>query len=288
MRETKKTNKVNKVNKNKTRKHKTNKNKTNKSQPDVKVLEKGFSLYGAKNKNLGFKILDYTKSQELKKHKHCIYENISWFAGLEQAKHYKGKNDEIFDWVIIKPLKLIKITQKNANFFKNLFLKTKKNINAFIQISKDNISKIDYEHPFLKMNNNEKALYEFEFIFGYISLKEQYEFLLLIKYLMKNNFINILSRHNTSLLPKIEKKINFYKLYPFGKKNNLNRISIYDINKEAVLNLCVMLYDKYGIDGVYQPNTNSYWYPDLIVYHMNIEEFILFSPHTELKLESIV
>ena len=274
MRETK----TKKINKNKTRKNKTNKNKEN--QPDVKTLEKGNYLYGAKNKTKGLKILDYTKSQELKKHIHCINENISWFAGLEQAKHYKGKNDEIFEWVVTKPLKLIKITERNYIFFKNLFLKTKKSINPFIKISKDNVSKIDYVHPFLKMNNNEQALYEFEFIFGYISLKEQYEFLLLIKYLIKNNFINILSRHNTSLLPKIERKINFYKLYPFGKKNNLNRISIYDINKEAVLNLCVILYDKYGIDGVYQPNTNSYWYPDLIVYHMNIEEFILFSPQS--------
>jgi hypothetical protein len=274
--------KKNKLNKNKTRKNKETQN------PDVKILQKGDSLYGAKDKSLGLKILDYTRSQEIKKHRHCVYENISWFAGLEQAKHYKGKNDEIFDWVIKKQLKLIKITEKNNTFFKNLFLKTKKNISPFIKISKENNSKIDYDHPFLKMNNKEQALYEFGFIFGYISLKEQYEFLLLIKHLIKNNYINILSRHNTSLLPKIDKKINFYKLYPFGKKNNLNRISIYDINKQAVLNLCVMLYDKYGIDGVYQPNTNSYWYPDLIVYHMNIEEFILFSPHTELKIERIV
>jgi hypothetical protein len=274
--------KKNKLTKNKTRKNKETQN------PDVKILQKGDSLYGAKDKSLGLKILDYTRSQEIKKHRHCVYENISWFAGLEQAKHYKGKNDEIFDWVIKKQLKLIKITEKNNTFFKNLFLKTKKNISPFIKISKENNSKIDYDHPFLKMNNKEQALYEFEFIFGYISLKEQYEFLLLIKHLIKNNYINILSRHNTSLLPKIDKKINFYKLYPFGKKNNLNRISIYDINKQAVLNLCGMLYDKYGIDGVYQPNTNSYWYPDLIVYHMNIEEFILFSPHTELKIERIV
>jgi hypothetical protein len=274
--------KKNKLNKNKTRKNKETQN------PDVKILQKGDSLYGAKNKSLGLKILDYTRSQEIKKHRHCIYENISWFAGLEQAKHYKGKNDEIFDWSIRKQLKLITITEKNNTFFKNLFLKTKKNISPFIKISKEHNSKIDYDHPFLKMSNKEQALYEFGFIFGYISLKEQYEFLLLIKHLIKNNYINILSRHNTSLLPKINKKINFYKLYPFGKKNNLNRISIYDINKQSVLNLCVMLYDKYGIDGVYQPNTNSYWYPDLIVYHMNIEEFILFSPHTELKIESIV
>jgi hypothetical protein len=90
------------------------------------------------------------------------------------------------------------------------------------------------------------------------------------------------------LLPKIKKKINFYKLYPFGKKENLNRISLYEINKQSLLNLCIMMNKKYKIDGVYQPNTNSYWYPNLLVYHMNIEEFILFSPHKNLENFGIV
>jgi hypothetical protein len=49
--------KKNKLNKNKTRKNKETQN------PDVKILQKGDSLYGAKNKSLGLKILDYTRSQ---------------------------------------------------------------------------------------------------------------------------------------------------------------------------------------------------------------------------------
>lgn len=47
-----------------------NKNKTRKNRiinPDIKILEKDIRLYGAKNKNLGYKILDYTKSNEIKK-----------------------------------------------------------------------------------------------------------------------------------------------------------------------------------------------------------------------------
>ena len=274
--------------KNKTIKNKTIKNKTNKTTPTLKKLEKGYILYGAKDKTQGFQILDYTKNMEKQKKRHCVYENISWFAGLEQAKHYKGKNNEIFKWKVNKKLNLITINEKNEQFFKTLFLNTNKNISPVIKIDKKYIPKIDYEHSFLNMSNAEKALYEFNFIFGYLTLKEQYEFLVFIKYLINNNFIEILSRHNTNLLPKINKKINFYKLYPFGKKEKLNRISLYEINKQAMLNLCMMLYDKYNIDGVYQPNTNSYWYPDLIVYHMNIEEFILFSPHTELVNDGIV
>ena len=64
---------------------------------ELKILKKDYILYGAKNKALGSEILEYTKKNEKKEHKHCVYENISWFAGLEQAKHYNGKNDLIFN-----------------------------------------------------------------------------------------------------------------------------------------------------------------------------------------------
>lgn len=276
--------KKNKKVKNKTQKKR---NKTDNYTPELKILQKDYVIYGAKNKDLGGKVLEYTKSNEKKKHTHCVYENISWFAGLEQAKHYKGKNDLIFKWKVVKPLKLIKISERNEKFFKKIFLNTKHILTPTLNIKVSDKNKINYEHPFLDMNNNERALYEFNFIFGYLSLKEQYEFLLFIKYLIENKFIEILSRHNTNLIPKIEKKIKFYKLYPFGKKNKLNRISLYEINKQSLLNLCKIIYGKYKFDGVYQPNTNSFWYPDLIVYHMNIEEFILFSPHTELVNDGI-
>ena len=258
-----------------------------KNEYSLKKLTKNFLLYGSKNKKIGFNILDYTKKNEKNKKEHCIYENISWFARLEQAKHYKGKDDEIFKWHITEKINLIKITDKNKHFFQNLFLSTTIKIKPVINI-KSNIKKIDYEHSFLKMNNKEKALYEFEFIFGYISLKEQYEFLLLIKYLIQNNFIDVMSRKNISLLPKINQKIYFYKLYPFGKKEKLNRISLYQLNKNSVLNVCKLVNKKYEIDGIYQPNNNSYWFPNIGIYHMNIEEFILFSPHTKLINGGIV
>ena len=273
-----------------TKKNKKSNNKTQKrinNSPEIKMLKKEILIYGAKNKDLGGKVLEYTKSNENKKRTHCVYDNISWFAELEQAKHYKGKNDLIFKWKVNKPLKMIKISERNEKFFKNIFLNTKKNITPTLNIKSFDLKKIDYKHPFLNMNNKERSLYEFNFIFGYLRLEEQYEFLLFIKYLIQNNIVEILSRHNTNLISKINKKINFYKLYPFGKKEKLNRISLYEINKQALLNLCSIIYPKYKIDGVYQPNTNSYWYPDLIVYHMNIEEFILFSPHTELINDGI-
>ena len=65
-----------------------------------------------------------------------------------------------------------------------------------------------------------------------------------------------MSRHNTSLLDKINKKIKFYNLYPYGKKIKTNRISLYELNKHVLVNLCKIIDD---IDGIYQPNTNSFW-----------------------------
>ena len=276
-----KRNNVNKFNK-------TKKLNTGRKNPILKILKKGHLMYGSKNKDIGSKILEYTKSNEIKEKKHCLYENISWFANLEQAKHYKKENDELFKWKVIKQLKLIKIEAANETFFRNLFLNTKSKINPLIKITENKLNKIDYYHPYLQLNNNERALYEFNFIFGYITLEEQYQFLLFLRYLIVNKYIDLLSRHDTSLLPKLKNKIFFYKYYPINKKEKYNRISFYELNKKALLNLCILLYDKYDIDGVYQPNTPSYWYPNLIIYQMNIEEFILFSPHTELINDGII
>lgn len=275
--------------KKKTRKlNKTRKNRNAAIKPDVKVYQKGDFIYGAKDKKIGPNILDYTRSNEKKKKTHCVYENISWFARLEQAKHYKEKDNEIFRWLVKKKLSLVKISEKNKIFFKSLFLHSNKDIKPKIEINTETLSKIDYKHPFLQMNDKERALYEFNFLFGYIDLKKQYEFLLFLKYLMEHNFVEILSRKGISLLPKITKKIQFYKMFPFGKKDKLNRISVYGLEKQVLVNLCSLIYDKYDIDGLYQPNTNSFWFPNLIVYHMNIEELILFSPHTELQNDGIV
>jgi hypothetical protein len=62
----------------------------------------------------------------------------------------------------------------------------------------------------------------------------------------------------------------------------MNRITLYPIVKNCVLNLCNMLSNK-NIDGIYQPNISSFWYPKVISnYSYSIEEYILFSPHSNL------
>ena len=53
-----------------TKKNKKSNNKTQKrinNSPEIKMLKKEILIYGAKNKDLGGKVLEYTKSNENKK-----------------------------------------------------------------------------------------------------------------------------------------------------------------------------------------------------------------------------
>ena len=89
------------------------------------------------------------------------------------------------------------------------------------------------------------------------------------------------TREGKSVVNKMNIKINYYQLNHFSiKDNQLNRLSFYHLDKHAMMNLCKCVSKE--ISGVYQKNTNSFWFPDFIVYKMNIQEYILFNPHHNL------
>ena len=140
------------------------------------------------------------------------------------------------------------------------------------------------------MSSNEKALYEFKFCFGFITVEEQYEFMKLIKYLIENKFIEIKRRDGQSILKKLKLKINYYKVASLlGKKEKFNRLSFYDFDKHAIMNLCKLVNNKtYNISGVYQKNDTSFWFPDFIVYKMDIQEYILFDPQDNLVYDKLI
>ena len=140
------------------------------------------------------------------------------------------------------------------------------------------------------MTNNERAYFEFCFAFGYITLKEQYEFMKLIKYLIDHKFIEINSREGKSIITKINFKINYYFLLNFySKKEKYNRLSFYSFDKYAIMNFCKLVNNKkYNMDGVYQKNDKSFWFPDYIIYKMNIKEYILFNPHHNLIYNKVI
>ena len=280
-----------KTKKQRTIKNRTIKNRTKKTKiikPSLRKLEINFPLYASKKYD-GEKLLEYKKEAELKTNDHCLLENSSWFGDLGVAKSYKKDNTRIYKWKIKTVTYLFKINQENEEFIDNIFKNTKLKLKTSISINKDE-NKIKYEHEYLNMSPNERALYEFKFAFGYLTLKEQYEFLELIKYLIVKKYININTRDGKSILKKIEFKINYYKVsHLFKQKEKYNRISIYNFDKYAIMNFCKLVNNnKYRISGIYQKNDTSFWFPDLIVYKMNIQEYIFFNPHRNLEYDKVI
>ena len=273
---------------NKTKK-KRNTTARQKSDISVRILPLKFKLYASKSYD-GNAILEHSRKLENQYHKKCIPDNLTWLGSYSVAKSYERKDTNIYEWEIKTPTRLIVMNKKNEKYFKRLFLNTTQPVTPLITLSNVNMKtilkladKVDFSHPYFTMSISERAWHEFAFAYGYLSLKEQYDFLLLIKFLVSNKFITINMRDGTSILSKIDRDIYYYNtvnILPYKHKEKYNRISFYQFDISALTNLCRVL--PKNISGVYQPNTNSFWFPDLVVYQMNIEEYVLFNPHHNL------
>ena len=277
-----KRNKIKKIKKNITRKN-------NYIKPSLKKLKVGYPLYAAKSYE-GSTILKYNKEQEDKYHDKCLMQNSSWFGDLKVAKSYKTKDNHIYRWEIKKQTNLLNINLLNEDFINNIFSQSNIKLLPTIQLEDKYLKKIEYEHPYLNMTSNEKALYEFNFCFGFITVKEQYEFMKFIKYLIENKFTDIKKRDGKSIVNKLKIKIKYYEInYFFDKKEKLNRLSFYDFDKHSIMNLCKIVNNNfYNISGVYQKNDTSFWFPDFLVYKMDIQEYILFDPQDNLVYDKLI
>jgi hypothetical protein len=269
------------------------KNKTKKLKhsikPSLKVLKLGHPLYASKLYE-GSTILNYNKEQEEKYHDKCLMQNSSWFGDLDVAKSYKTKDTHIYRWNTKKKTNLLQINSENEKYIINIFSQTKLKLIPTIFLDKKQIKKIEYVHHYLEMTSNERALYEFNFCFGFIKLKEQYEFIKFIEYLIENKFIDIKRRNGKSILSKLKLKKKYYEFHFFPhKKEKLNRLSFYDFDKHAIMNFCKIVHEnKINISGVYQKNVKSFWFPDLIIYKMNIQEYILFNPQDDIVYDKLI
>jgi hypothetical protein len=281
----------------KTKSHRNLKNKTIKRRnfkPKIKTLTKDFPIYAAKNFD-GETILKYTKKQEEKSKDKCLYSNISWFGDLKQAKIYKTSESKIYKWLIKKTTKLLVMNKTNEKFFEHYFKSFKGNLVTTINLTKIQLSEAreklkdtDIDVSYLNMSQNEKAYFEFAFAYGYITVDKQYEFMRLITFLIQNKIIDIKKRDGTSIIDKINMKINYYFLVnKLSRHKKYNRLSLYSFDKDALINLCTLIPNTYHIDGVFQPNSKSFWFPDLKIYKMDISEYVLYNPHHNLIYDSI-
>jgi hypothetical protein len=258
--------------------------KNTKKTQSIKVLNINDSLFASK-KHPGNELLELTESNEKKLNESCLKENLSWFGNYKVAKQYETKDTLLSEFKIKKPTFLLKINNENEEYFKSLF-SNKVKLNTAVYLKEN----VNYNHPYLKMNTRERAYYEFCFVFGYLTIIQQYEFMKLLVYLLKENLIKMKTHDSKSILSKLEMKINYYRATKmFSTKNKYNRLSFYELDKCAVLNMCKLIKsEKVNIDGIYQEDSRSFWFPDLIVYKMNIEETILFNPHNNLKFDKLI
>lgn len=273
---------------NKTKKRR-NSTAKQKSDTSIRILPVKFRLYGSKSYD-GNAILEHARKLELQYKRKCISDNLTWLGSYSVAKSYETKNTNLYEWKIKIPTRLIVMNKKNEKYFHKLFINSSKPLIPLLNLSSVNMNtavdlanEVDFNHPYFTMSLSERAWHEFAFAYGYLSLKEQYEFLLLIKFLVSNKFTTIDMRDGTSILSKIDRDIYYYNtvnILPYKHKEKYNRISFYQFDISALTNLCLVL--PKNISGVYQPNANSFWFPDLVVYQMNIEEYVLFNPHHNL------
>lgn len=287
--------KRNKIIKNKTRKKVHRLKQSLRLKPLLKILKTGYPLYASK-KSYGDTILKYTKEQEKKYNDECLFGNMSWFGDLEQAKSYKNKDNNIYKWTIKKPTNLLIMNKQNEKFFEHYFTNSNVHLKTIIQLTTEQIKKaknlLEKENihcEYLNMSLNERAHFEFKFAYGYITVEEQYQFMKLIKFLIQHKFIDIKKREGTSIIDKLEQKIEYYYfLNKTNTKEKYNRLSIYLFDKYALNNLCKVIPSHFKISGVFQPNSKSFWFPNLVLYKMNIKEYVLYNPHHNLVYEKII
>lgn len=247
----------------------------------IKLFKKGDSIYGAKNPDIGPRILSYTRNIEKRKHKKCNLENLSWFGPLKVAKQYKNhdKNSEIFRWSLKKELRLYTIDPKDKNYIRSLFrnYKGKFQFRTLKKYMKDITREDEMKFPYLRMSMRKRAYYEFSFVFGYMSVSDQKKFLKMLLTLIKQNKLAIFRRNNKSIYPKLLFRYLYGKLLSSTKKGQ--RYSIYTIDKDVLNNLCLILPKTLG--GVYFPSKKSVWYPSILSF--DLEEYILFEPFNYLE-----
>ena len=239
-------------------------------------LDKNSKLYAAKT-HTASDISTYHKKNVKESNDSCDIRNITWFGSLEVANSYQTKTFLVRQWKTIRSIDLIDINIENEGFFVDAFLKTKKKLEPITSLT------LDKKHPYLNMTNNERCLYEFKFAFGYMSIKEQYEFIALFSYLVDHKHIRMTSRQK-DLIPSYQLKMMYYHISISNKNKKYQRFSVYHIDKIVMRNLCKVI--SYRYDGLYQKNALNFWNPNFLIlerFRKNIEEYILFRPQEVLN-----
>ena len=242
----------------------------------IKTLPVGFKLYSAK-KYKSQEIIDFVKKNRQQKKQVCLIDNLSWLTTKKGSIRYKLYHPTYImsEWMVKVPTNLLKINHDSYSFLKNLYMNSTIRLQSFLSLKDDAIENIKmknaHTNPYLFMNHKERCFYEFQFIFGFISVQEQLQFLHFIKECITQGFLK-----DNTLKKKIDNRIILYNFSDLVfYKNKINRLPMYFFDKVVVLNLCKLLNKNSQfstqISGIYFYNKKSYFD------YLNLEEYILFN-----------
>lgn len=205
---------------------------------------------------------------------HC--ENMSWFAlTFDKANYYNNSESTVYTFHLKKCLKLLDITSKKNlnNFIKRI--NTIKDVNNLFVIYNKNIKDLNYDvlkhfnkYKYMHMDIKNKAIYEYMFAFGFLTVKEQGNFVKLILKLQEYGLIDNIKKIKTNILINNSMIQRLSRLLFNTWYNNLpeqeigHRYSLYQIDINVVSNLCVLYHKKY--DGyILQTDKSSYWHKNM-------------------------
>jgi len=242
----------------------------------IKTLPVGFKLYSAK-KYKSQEIIDFVKKNRQQKKQVCLIDNLSWLTTKKDAIRFNLQHPTYIQnkWIVKVPTNLLKINHDSYSFLKNLYMNSTIRLQSFLSLEENAIEKMKmknaHTNPYLFMNHKERCFYEFQFIFGFISVQEQLQFLHFIKECITKGFLK-----DNTLKKKVDNRIILYNFSDLVfYKNKINRLPMYFFDKVVVLNLCKLLNKNSQfstqISGIYFYNKKSYFD------YLNLEEYILFN-----------
>ena len=267
-----------------TRSRKTS--RTRENGPVLCVLSKGFPLYASKHRDIGSLILDYTRDNQNRTGEMCLLDNLTWFADLKQAVQYVGNKTRIFKWKAKHPIKLLSVSPKNKKYFERLFRQTPRAKFYTLNVIPSKIPEEHLSHPYFSMKSNEQALFLFQFAFGYLKIDEQAEFIELIHDLINAEAVDLRGRKGGSIMPNVTTLRKYYQTGEDKYRNYpLNRVSFYEVDRMAVLNLCMVARNPV-FDGIFVPQQKSFWFSNTEKERpMDLLEYAFFRPHEKLTFE---
>lgn len=203
--------------------------------------------------------------------------DISWFAlSRKKAEYYSNKNSDakVIEFVTKKSIKLFNVdTARNLELFSKK-INSVQNDQISVLYDKD-FSEIKYPEKFnhysyLKLTIKEKAVYEYKFAFGFLTVREQMSFVKLVLKLQEYGIIKNIRKMNTNILidnsfiQRLSRILITYTVDASKLEEYGHRFSLYEIDLNVTHNLCKAVRAPSRCDGYITCLKQSIWHKEML------------------------